>query len=89
LLFVPVGLKEISVACLVGVKERNHNKSDPPIDEERVNYAKGMAFTRAKLRPGKFHQINDQIRNGCDNTVIQHRKDIDLMLLFHDLSPFP
>ena len=89
LLLVPVGLKEISVGWLVGVKERNHNKSDPPIDEGRVNQAKGTAFTRAKLRPSKFHQINDQIRNGCHNTVTQYGKDVYLMLLFHDLPLFP
>ena len=69
MLFVPVGLKEISVGWLVGVKERNHNKPDPPRDEERVYQPGGTAYTRAKLRPSEFHQVNDQMRSGCDSTV--------------------
>ncbi len=82
LLFLPVGLKEISVNGLVGGKERKHDKPDPAMGEERVYQSGGIACMRAKLRPSESHQVNDQMRNGCDSTVTQYRNNVDLILLF-------
>jgi len=89
MLFVPAALKEISVRWLVGVKERKHNKSGTPKDEERVYEREGTAFRRAKFRPSELRQVDDQKRNAYGNTVTQHRKDVDLILLFHGPLPFP